>query len=42
MRHAILSAALAATLGLSAQQTLLNPYQPSPGATVSRISASSR
>jgi hypothetical protein len=36
MRTVILSAAFAAALGLSAQQTMVKPFQPSPGASVTQ------
>lgn len=36
MRTVILSAALAAALSLPAQQTMVKPYQPSPGASVTQ------
>lgn len=36
MRTAILSAALAAGLGLAAQSTMVKPFQPSPSASVSQ------
>ncbi len=41
MRTVILSAALAASLGLAAQQTMVKPYQPSPGASITQTVGSS-
>lgn len=41
MRTVILSAALAAALSLPAQQTMVKPYQPSPGASLTQTLGSS-